>query len=887
MRTARHLLYIGAVCVVAFSRGDTGVTISAQTAVVEPAFVADELIVKFRPGTDDRRRAQALARINAVQLRKLARTAVADITGAVEHVHVRGGVRRAIAALAQSGLVEYAEPNWIYNHAAVPNDPEFLHQWALHNTAQAVAGGRGVADADIDAPEAWQFAPSAAAVYVGVIDQGIDIRHEDLGVQPAGPIWRNPYDAADGRDNDGNGYIDDVHGWDFAGNDNTVYDGSAAAPQVDAHGTHVAGTIGATWGNAVGVAGVSPDVVIIPAKFLGPLGGTTADAIRAVDYFTDLKIRHNLNIVAINNSWTGGGYSQALLDAIGRAAAQHILFIAAAGNGGPDHVADDNDSVPSYPSSYDTTQAAGYDSVISVTATDASDLLPTWANFGARSVDLAAPGATILSTSPQNGYSYMSGTSMAAPHVTGAVALAHAARGLTGTALRTALLQTVDARASLTGRAATRGRLNLARAVAPAGAPAEPPPGGTEIVLYAARAPIVEGNWSVHPDATAAGGARLQSANLGAPKVVTALDQPQDYFEMTFTAEAGRGYRLWIRGKADANLWANDSVHVQFAGSVNASGSPIYRIGTASSAEVNVEECGGCGLAGWGWQDNGYGAGVLGPLVYFATTGTHRLRVQTREDGIGIDQIVLSPARYLSSAPGALKNDGTLLSSTDPAQGGQQDEIVLYASDASVVSGRWTPTPDASAAGGRRMQNANAGAAKLATALAAPSDYFELTFTADAGTPYRLWIRGKADANYWANDSVHVQFDDTITSSGSPVYRIGSTSSAEVNLEDCSSCGVAGWGWQDNGYGAGVLGPAIRFATTGVHTIRIQVREDGFGIDQIVLSGARGETAAPRPLKNDGAIQKRGRGAQLKLRATLRQRKLVPPSASNVPPNSS
>jgi hypothetical protein len=152
------------------------------------------------------------------------------------------------------------------------------------------------------------------------------------------------------------------------------------------------------------------------------------------------------------------------------------------------------------------------------------------------------------------------------------------------------------------------------------------------------------------------------------------------------------------------------------------------------------------------------------------------------------------------------------------------------------------------------MQNANAGAPKIASALATPADYFELTFTAAAGRPYRLWIRGKAEANYWGNDSVHVQFSASVDAAGSPTSRIGTTSATEVNLEDCSSCGVAGWGWQDNGYGAGRLGPEIRFATTGTHTIRIQVREDGFGIDQIVLSAAAWRTAAPGTLKNDATI---------------------------------
>ena len=133
---------------------------------------------------------------------------------------------------------------------------------------------------------------------------------------------------------------------------------------------------------------------------------------------------------------------------------------------------------------------------------------------------------------------------------------------------------------------------------------------------------------------------------------------------MTFTAEAGRPYRLWIRAKAQDDFWGNDSVWVQFSDSVNSSGAPLFRIGTTSGTEINLEDCSGCGLSGWGWQDNGWGVGVLGPQIFFQSTGTHTIRIQNREDGISIDQIVLSPATYLHTSPGALKNDNTVLPSS-------------------------------------------------------------------------------------------------------------------------------------------------------------------------------------------------------------------------------
>ncbi len=181
-----------------------------------------------------------------------------------------------------------------------------------------------------------------------------------------------------------------------------------------------------------------------------------------------------------------------------------------------------------------------------------------------------------------------------------------------------------------------------------------------EIVLMARDAATVHG-WTVVPDATAAAGARLWNRDAAVTKLPAPLASPTTYFDVPFTAEAGRGYRLWIRGRADLNAWTNDSVFVQFSGAVSETGVPVNQMGSTSAAVVSLEDCSGCGVQGWGWQDTGYGAGVLGPLVYFAQSGQQTVRVQQREDGISIDQVVLSPARYLTMAPGTTKNDATIL----------------------------------------------------------------------------------------------------------------------------------------------------------------------------------------------------------------------------------
>ena len=182
-----------------------------------------------------------------------------------------------------------------------------------------------------------------------------------------------------------------------------------------------------------------------------------------------------------------------------------------------------------------------------------------------------------------------------------------------------------------------------------------------EIVLYAADAVSVSGAWRFEADATAAGGKRLRHPNADAPKITTALAQPTDYVELRFAAEAGIPYRLWLRGRADRNDYTNDSVFVQFSGTVTTAGQPALRIGTASATTVVLEEGTNAPMAGWGWQDNGYGYGVLGPELLFASSGPQTIRIQTREDGVALDQVVLSADRYRRVAPGSTLNDTTIV----------------------------------------------------------------------------------------------------------------------------------------------------------------------------------------------------------------------------------
>ena len=403
-----------------------------------------EVLVGFRPAVSAASQRAIVARSGGVSEERFRRI---DAMLVSVPAHARRGVMRA---LERDPRVRYAEPNVRFHIDQSPNDPSFARLWGLDNSGQVVNGVPGTPDADIDAPEAWAVTTGDASVTVGVIDTGVDYTHPDL----AANIWTNPGEGCagcgnDGIDNDGNGYVDDLHGWDFLNGDNDPFDDNG-------HGTHVAGTIGAVGDNGVGVAGVNWTVRLMPLKFLGADGsGDAADAIRAVLY------ADAMGADVTNNSWGGGEYSQALADAIAHADGQGTLFVAAAGNSFAN-----TDVSPNYPSGYDLAN------VIAVAATDQNDARAWFSNYGRRTVDLGAPGMNIYSTWPGNAYAFVDGTSMAAPAVAGAAALARARSPATSSmAVKALLLRTTDANASLAGKTTTGGRLNVGNALACSGSP--------------------------------------------------------------------------------------------------------------------------------------------------------------------------------------------------------------------------------------------------------------------------------------------------------------------------------------------------------------------------------------------------------------------------------
>jgi subtilisin family serine protease/methionine-rich copper-binding protein CopC len=403
-------------------------TVAAKTF----EYAEDTIIVKFKKGISEKEKDSVKKDLGLSTEKKFSLTESELIK-----TKDKDSVSSILDKLKKNPNILYAEPDYIVKKAAVVNDPSFGELWGFDNTA----------DLDLDIPEAWDITTGSAEVVVAVIDEGIDINHPDI----AQNIWTNPGEiAGDGIDNDANGYIDDVNGWDFFNYDKTLYDSNDG----DEHGTHVAGTIAAVSDNGLGVAGVAPKVKIMPLKILGPNGGYTSDAIEAVQYAQKMGVR------VANNSWGGGVESAALRDAIN---SFNGVFVASAGNNSKN-----NDIDASYPSSYDC------NNILSVAAVDNQGNLAYFSNYGAASVDIGAPGVGILSLKPGSAYQYMNGTSMAAPHVTGVASLVLSLHPtLSPAEVCSIIRQTAVPLEPLNGKIGTGGMVNAYNSVSliPEGAP--------------------------------------------------------------------------------------------------------------------------------------------------------------------------------------------------------------------------------------------------------------------------------------------------------------------------------------------------------------------------------------------------------------------------------
>lgn len=423
---------------------------AATTFVKTSEHVPGELIVKLKETAPS---ATLHAGVFSSLLQKLGQTSILSVNRL--HTDKSLSVLRigkntdadlaaAATALKSDPRVQYVEPNYIV-HAlddGIPNDPDFSKTWAMRNTGQNDPGGSiGISGADINVLPLWKEGFTGSKnIVVAVIDTGIDWTHPDLQAN----IYTNPGEiAGNGLDDDHNGFVDDVHGWNFL-------DDSPNSMDDHDHGTHCAGVIGAQGNNGVGIAGVNWNVSLLPVKFIAADGsGEMSKAVEAINYATMMKVN------VMSNSWGGGYYSQALYDAIAKARDAGILFVTAAGNS-----AHNLDNDPEYPAAFDL------DNLVTVGATDNRDHLGIFSNYGPHSVDVAAPGVRIYSTVRGGGYASLSGTSMATPHVAGVAALVLSANpGLSYSDLKERLVKTSTPVWNLEGSVRARGRVNAYNAL--------------------------------------------------------------------------------------------------------------------------------------------------------------------------------------------------------------------------------------------------------------------------------------------------------------------------------------------------------------------------------------------------------------------------------------
>jgi subtilisin family serine protease len=384
---------------------------SQQTNNSRQRYAADQIVVKLKPEVEsasDDIMAEEILSTRGVR----AETISPRSNGKIELLHLNSNVsvEEAVRRAQADPRVEYAEPDYfVYAMDTVPNDPRFLsgEMWGL-STASCSFCSPGSESPNIDATRAWDITTGSDNVVAVILDTGVELQHEDL----AANAWVNPREIPDnGIDDDGNGFVDDVNGWNFFDGTNQTFKSTSE----DFHGTHVAGSIGAVGNNGKGVAGVAWNVKLMSLKFLGGTQGkgSTSNAVRGINYAIDMR-NHGVNVRVINASWGGGSDSQSLREAISAANAAGILFVCAAGNAGVNI-----DSNPDFPGSY----AKDYSGTVSVAAVDAGGRVASFSNVGHDSVSLAAPGVSILSTYPGGFYAGLSGTSMSTPYVSGIAVL--------------------------------------------------------------------------------------------------------------------------------------------------------------------------------------------------------------------------------------------------------------------------------------------------------------------------------------------------------------------------------------------------------------------------------------------------------------------------------
>jgi hypothetical protein len=434
--------YVGVFCIGVIATTALAVGSGGKAPQFGPEFVPGEVIIRLK-GSGKSEKSRSFVGKAMVEKSMVHKGSWNGLN--MHHFALKSGANfeKELAALRSDPDVAYAEPNYIFHRMSLDAPRPIISMSELRAAAISMSASPSYAltHAPVGLTDTWVAASATTGStfipIVAVIDTGIDMDHEVF--RDSGAIWTNPREIpSNGLDDDGNGYIDDVHGWNFVANNNLPIDD-------DGHGTHVSGIVLGVSQNIFSSSVAQAKIRIMPLKFLDSQGsGTTADAVKAIYYAV------NNGAKVLNNSWGGGGFSNSLLDAIAFAYDHKVVFVAAAGN-----ASSNNDSTPTYPANYNVPN------MISVAATTDSDYLASYSNFGRQTVNMGAPGSNIMSTYPGDMFAANYGTSMATPFVSGIAALmARETPALTGYQIKNLIFDANQAVSSLTGKTSEQSRLN-------------------------------------------------------------------------------------------------------------------------------------------------------------------------------------------------------------------------------------------------------------------------------------------------------------------------------------------------------------------------------------------------------------------------------------------
>jgi subtilisin family serine protease len=502
------------------------------------------ILVRFESDKSEAYKANVRALVGDGWLEKY--TLVPDL----ELIHVRGSIEDAV--LRVKPFVKYAEPDYVMHTTSTPNDPSYGLEWGLNNTGQTVNGDPGTAGSDIRAPRAWDFFTGDPNFVIADIDTGLQLNHPDF----AGNVWVNPGEIpGNGIDDDGDGFIDDVNGWNFYTPNNDPSDQNG-------HGTHTAGTIGARGNNGIGVTGVNWQCKIMPIRAFSPGGNGTASICASCIQFAALK-----NVKVSSNSWGSSTFNvQSLHDAIANAASIGHIFVCAAGN-----FSQNDDTAGFYPASW------SLDNMIVVAATTNEDLRASFSSYGPNTVHLGAPGNNVYSTWFGSSYQYDSGTSMATPHVAGAVALVWGANpGFTYQQVKYRILSTVRPSASMAGLTVTGGILNLAEAIHPGSTQA-----GTPYCAGDTGDPTVTTPCPCANQGAAGNGCKNSFVAAGA-RVITSGTPILDNVVFTTSGETPTSTSIVLQGDANTNTG------IVFGGGIRCVDGSLFRLYLKSAVNGSI-----------------------------------------------------------------------------------------------------------------------------------------------------------------------------------------------------------------------------------------------------------------------------------------------------------